>query len=81
MEEQGGKIDYRVKIGGTEEASAGLDRFRESVVNLREQMAALKEEPLSLAPEGELPKPPEKKKKDEEKGEQKAAKKKDKKEE
>ncbi|MEE9455760.1 MAG: hypothetical protein V3W11_01250, partial [bacterium] len=42
---------------------------------------ALKEEPLSLAPEGELPKPPEKKKKDEEKGEQKAAKKKDKKEE
>jgi hypothetical protein len=58
MEEQSGKIDYSVKVGGTDEASAGLDRFRESVVNLRDQIAALKEEPLQLAPEGELPKPP-----------------------
>jgi hypothetical protein len=80
MEEGPGKIYWEIKQEGAEEASAGLDRFRESVVGLRDQLAALKEEPLKVAPEGELPKPPGKKKEEEE-GEQQAAKKRDKKEE
>jgi hypothetical protein len=83
MEEGPGKIYWEIKQEGAEEASAGLDRFRESVVGLREQLAALKEEPLAVAPEGELAKPPGKKKKkeEEEEGGQQAAKKRDKKEE
>ena len=75
------KTSYGVEIMGEEEARQALVGLEEHAVRLKEQLAALKEEPLKVAPEGELPKPAGKKKKDEEKGGQQAAKKKDKKEE
>ena len=81
MEEDEGKIDYEIKAEGADETLASLKNVHDAAAALREQVAALKEEPLKVAPEGELPKPPEKKKKDEEKGEKQAAKKRDKKEE
>jgi hypothetical protein len=81
-EEEGPRqVVYDVKLEGTEESAEKLQDVRAAAQGLREQLAALKEEPLKVAPEGELPKPPEKKKKDEEKGGQQAAKKSKKKEE
>jgi hypothetical protein len=83
MEEEGQKTVYQVEFQGEQEARAALEGLEEHAARLKEQLAALKEEPLEVAPEGELPKPPGKKKKkeDEEEGGQQAAKKKDKKEE
>jgi hypothetical protein len=77
------KTSYTVEMMGEPEARAALEGLEEHTARLKEQLAALKEEPLAVAPEGELPKPPGKKKKneDEEEGGQQAAKKKDKKEE
>jgi hypothetical protein len=48
------KIEYAINVEGAEK----LRNVREDAEGLREQIAALKEEPLQLAPEGELPKPP-----------------------
>ena len=77
MENGRRQIVYTVEVEGAEK----LDNVHDAAAALREQVAALKEEPLQLAPEGELPKPPGKKKKEEDKGEKQGAKKKDKKEE
>jgi hypothetical protein len=53
------KTSYGVELMGEEEARAALEGLEEHAVRLKEQLAALKEEPLKVAPEGELPKPPE----------------------
>jgi hypothetical protein len=76
MEEGRRQIVYTVEVEGAEK----LDNVRAAAQGLREQIAALKEEPLKVAPEGELPKAPGKKKEEEEGGQQ-AAKKRYKKEE
>jgi hypothetical protein len=81
MEETEDKVVWEIGVSGAEKVTGTMVDIGAAAAGLREQLAALKEEPLALAPEGELPKPPEKKKKDEEKGEKQAAKKKDKKEE
>ena len=78
MEEVKRQFVYEVDIVGTEESTQKIQNIRAEADGLRDQLAALKEEPLTVAPEGELP---EKKKKDEDKGEKQAAKKRDKKEE
>jgi hypothetical protein len=80
-EEEGTRqVVYEVELEGTEESAEKLENVHAAAAGLREQLAALREEPLALAPEGELPKPSGKKKEEEEGGQQ-AAKKKDKKEE
>ena len=53
------KTSYGVELMGEEEARAALEGLEEHAVRLKEQLDALKEEPLAVAPEGELPKPPE----------------------
>jgi hypothetical protein len=58
-EEQKGKAVYEVKVLGAEEAAQAFDNIGAAAEGLREQVATLKEEPLEVAPEGELPKPPE----------------------
>lgn len=78
-EEEGPRqVVYAVSLEGTEESAEKLQNVRAAATGLREQLAALKEEPLKVAPEGE---PPEKKKKDEDKGDQQAGQKSKKKEE
>ena len=79
MPDEEHKIEYAINVEGAED----LRNVREDAENLREQLTVLKEEPLKVAAEGELAKPPGKKKKkeEEEEGGQQAAKKKDKKEE
>jgi hypothetical protein len=52
------KTSYTVEMVGEQEARGALEGLEEQAVRLKEQLAALKEEPLQLAPEGELPKPP-----------------------
>jgi len=59
MEEDEEKLVYEIEIGGTEESAQNIQNVRAAAEGLREQLAALKEEPLAVAPEGELPKPPE----------------------
>ena len=59
MEEEGLKTVYRVEFQGEPEAREALVGLEEHAARLKEQLAALKEEPLAVAPEGELPKPPE----------------------
>ena len=81
LEESEAKIVWDIEVQGAEESEQKIEDVRAAAEGLREQVAALKEEPLQLAPEGELPKPPGKKKKEEDKGEKQGAKKKDKKEE
>ena len=53
------KTSYTVEMMGEPEARAALEGLEEHAVRLKDQLAALKEEPLAVAPEGELPKPPE----------------------
>ena len=58
-EEEGPRqVVYAVSLEGTEESAEKLRDVRAAAAGLREQLAALKEEPLKVAPEGELPKPP-----------------------
>jgi hypothetical protein len=53
MEEKGKKAYYEVKVGATDEAVDSFDRIRESAGRLKDQLAALKEEPLKVEAEGE----------------------------
>jgi hypothetical protein len=59
LAEESGKIDYAIKVGGAEEAAGKFQSVADSLGGIRNQLGALKEEPLQLTPEGELPKPPE----------------------
>ncbi len=59
MEEDEEKLVYEIEIGGTEESAQKLQDVHAAAQGIREQLDALKEEPLKVAPEGELPKPPE----------------------
>jgi hypothetical protein len=52
-------VNYEITVTGDEESAAKVRNVRAEADALRDQLAALKEEPLQLAPEGELPKPPE----------------------
>jgi hypothetical protein len=63
------KIEYAINVEGADD----LRNAREEAEGLREEVAALQEEPLTLGVEGELPKPP--RKKEEEDGGQRASKK------
>ena len=74
MAEDVTKIHYEIKADGGPEALGSLEDVHAAAAALQDQLAALKEEPLALAPEGELPKPPGKKKKEEDKGDKQAAK-------
>jgi hypothetical protein len=74
------QIVYEVRVEGEAESEGKLEDVHAAAAALQDQLAALKEEPLKVAPEGELPKAPGKKKEEEEGGQQ-AAKKRDKKEE
>jgi hypothetical protein len=60
------KTSYGIELMGEEEARQALVGLEEHAVRLKEELAALKEEPLKVAPEGELPKPTKKKKGEEE---------------
>jgi hypothetical protein len=53
------QIVYDLRLTGTEESTQKIQDVRAAAAGLREQLTALKEEPLKVAPEGELPKPPE----------------------
>jgi hypothetical protein len=53
------KTSYGIELMGEEEARQALVGLEEHAVRLKEELSALKEEPLQVAPEGELPKPPE----------------------
>ena len=53
------QIVYTISTEGADESTQELQDVRAAAEGLREQVAALKEEPLKVAPEGELPKPPE----------------------
>jgi hypothetical protein len=66
MEEETRQIVYEVTLEGTEESAEEVENVRAAAEGLREQVAALKEEPLQLAPEGDLPKPPAKREEGEE---------------
>ena len=59
MVEDEKQIVYDLRLTGTEESTQKIQDVRAEAEALREQLAALKEEPLKVAPEGELPKPPE----------------------
>ena len=48
MEEEGKKAYYEVKVGAADEAAESFDKIRESAAGLKEQLDALKEEPLEL---------------------------------
>jgi hypothetical protein len=67
MEEDEDKLVYEIEIGGTEESAQNIQNVRAAAEGLREQLAALKEEPLKVAPEGE------KKEEKKDKGKEKAA--------
>jgi len=64
MEEEGRKIVWDVTVRGKEEAAQAFDDIGASAAGLKEQLGALKEEPLEVAPEV---KPPEEKEEKEEK--------------
>jgi len=66
MEEETRQIVYEVTLEGTEESAEKVENVRDAAAALREQLGALKEEPLKVAPEGELLKPTKKKKGEEE---------------
>jgi hypothetical protein len=61
MEEDEDKIVYEVKVSGTEESKQKIADVRAEAETLREQLGALKEEPLEVAPPAVAPeaKPPE----------------------
>jgi hypothetical protein len=54
MEGEKEQFVYTVEVEGAEK----LDDVHATAQGIREQLTALKEEPLQLTPEGELPKPP-----------------------
>jgi hypothetical protein len=61
-EEEGPRqVVYAVTLEGTEESAEKLQDVRAAAEGLREEVAVLKEEPLTLGVEGEVPKPPRKK--------------------
>jgi hypothetical protein len=68
------KTVYEVEVQGAESSAQGFEDLAASVGGLKDQLAALKEEPLTLGVEGEVPKPP-RKKEEEEDGAQRASKK------
>ncbi len=55
------QIVYRIEVGGAKESSEGFKEAADEVVGLRDQIAALKEEPLKVAPPAVAPEvaPPE----------------------
>jgi len=53
-----GQTIYEIKVVGAEEAAQAFDDIGAAAASLKDQLDALKAEPLELAPEGELPKPP-----------------------
>ena len=61
------QIVYTISAEGADESTQKLQDVRAAAEGLREQVAALKEEPLKVAPEGELAKPPEEAEEKEEK--------------
>ena len=63
-EEETRQIVYEVRMEGTEESAEKVKNVRAAAEGLREQVAALKEEPLAVAPEV---KPPEKEEEEEKK--------------
>jgi hypothetical protein len=62
MEEEGLKTVYRVEFQGEPEAREALEGLEEHAARLKEQLAALKEEPLEVAPEVKPPEEAEDKK-------------------
>ena len=61
MEEETRQIVYEVRVEGTEESAEKVKNVRGEAEGLREQVAALKEEPLAVAPPAVAPEvtPPE----------------------
>jgi hypothetical protein len=62
MAEERKKAVYEVKVGGADDAAESFDKIRESAAGLKEQLDALKEEPLEVAPEVKPPEEEEEKK-------------------
>lgn len=58
-EENTGQYTYAIKVVGKEEAAQAFTDIGAAAAGLKDQLATLKEEPLKVAPEGEVPKPPE----------------------
>jgi len=55
MEEEGRKVVWDVSVRGKEEAAQAFDDIGASAAGLKEQLGALKEEPLEVAPEVKPP--------------------------
>ncbi|NIT35549.1 MAG: hypothetical protein GTN49_03445 [candidate division Zixibacteria bacterium] len=66
-EEQKGKAVYEVKVLGAEEAAQAFDNIGASAAGLKDQLGALKEEPLEVAPPAVAPEEEEEEKKEEKK--------------
>ena len=68
MVEEERQVVYDLRLTGTEETTQRIQNVRAAAEGLREEVAALKEEPLKVTAEGELVKPPGKEKEEEDRG-------------